>query len=976
MGISLYPHNAEAYDALISLLSKTGKACVIHPTGTGKSFIAFKYCEDHPEQQVLWFSPSEYIFKTQCENLAATGAVIPQNITFYTYQKLCKMTLEELEAIHGDALVLDEYHRSAARKWFQAVRVLLDRNQTASLIGLTATPIRYLDDCMDTSELLFESNVASEISLGEAIARGILPAPKYVISVISFQQELDRYQKKLQKLNNKEQYLRAESILEQLRREIANAEGIEETFEKHLADRTGKYLVFCANREHMLEVKGKARGWLKRIDQKAHFYTAFSDDPETSKEFAAFKADASEHLKLLFCVNMLNEGVHVDDISGVILFRPTVSPIIYKQQIGRALSSGKNGTPLVLDIVANVYNLYSVDGLREEMREAVWYYKHENQEKKITHESFEVLDEVADVRKLFRQLDDTLSLPWERYYAAALEYAKTQDINRIRQDYTLPSGVQLGQWIQRQKKQMRAKNLTDEQMEKLGQLGLNPTPVKDLAWMDMYESLKNVYQKNGSCDIPNSYVDDENRPLGRWCQTMRSAYAEGKYVAPYKTELLKAIGFRFENNAAELAWDAAYSLLLDYVNQTHSLSIPRSYSVPGAHKINLSLWLKNQKSMEAQGKLREDRKEKLEKLGVVFEFNASEQKWMDAYKIAADYYHQHGNLDTGNPCIVDSFDLGYWLYSQRKNKKCLGSEKIALLNQIGMGWETKLEQLWNNGYKHLLLFREQFHHADVKLKYRSPDGFSLGQWCERQRKSCQNGNLSEEQIEKLERVGFPLAQKERQKEPQLSWKERYEIVRDYLASHPGDVDPVAEVKDVRIYQWIKHQQGKLRNGQVADPEEYRLLMDLRILDIQKKNTHWETMYQAAVHYFTEQGNTTPPEGFLVQGTKLRSWLAREQKIVDGYFRSERTAEQIEKLKKIGITKQTHNFHEERWNQKFERASEFVHQNGRLPKSTENRPCFRWIDDQKRKYQNGKLSHNQAESLRGIGVELGNQAARI
>ena len=82
MSIDLFPHNQEAYDSLLTLLETERKACIIHPTGTGKSFIAFKYCEDHPKQTIIWLSPSEYIFRTQCENLRNTGEVVPQNITF------------------------------------------------------------------------------------------------------------------------------------------------------------------------------------------------------------------------------------------------------------------------------------------------------------------------------------------------------------------------------------------------------------------------------------------------------------------------------------------------------------------------------------------------------------------------------------------------------------------------------------------------------------------------------------------------------------------------------------------------------------------------------------------------------------------------------------------------------------------------------------------------------------------------------
>lgn len=68
--IDLFEHNRTAYDSAVSLLSETGKAAVIHPTGTGKSFIGFKLSEDHPDKVICWLSPSEYIFRTQLENLA------------------------------------------------------------------------------------------------------------------------------------------------------------------------------------------------------------------------------------------------------------------------------------------------------------------------------------------------------------------------------------------------------------------------------------------------------------------------------------------------------------------------------------------------------------------------------------------------------------------------------------------------------------------------------------------------------------------------------------------------------------------------------------------------------------------------------------------------------------------------------------------------------------------------------------------
>lgn len=75
MSISLFEHNQTAYNAAVSMLAEVGKAAVVHPTGTGKSFIGFKLCEDNPDKTVCWLSPSAYIFQTQLENLkkAAEG---------------------------------------------------------------------------------------------------------------------------------------------------------------------------------------------------------------------------------------------------------------------------------------------------------------------------------------------------------------------------------------------------------------------------------------------------------------------------------------------------------------------------------------------------------------------------------------------------------------------------------------------------------------------------------------------------------------------------------------------------------------------------------------------------------------------------------------------------------------------------------------------------------------------------------------
>jgi len=94
--VELYAHNRQACELAVELLDRTGKAAVIHRTGTGKSFVGFQLCLDHPDQKICWLSPSEYIYKTQIENLSLlNNGHVPSNIVFITYAKLMLLSLDE-----------------------------------------------------------------------------------------------------------------------------------------------------------------------------------------------------------------------------------------------------------------------------------------------------------------------------------------------------------------------------------------------------------------------------------------------------------------------------------------------------------------------------------------------------------------------------------------------------------------------------------------------------------------------------------------------------------------------------------------------------------------------------------------------------------------------------------------------------------------------------------------------------------------
>lgn len=134
---------------------------------------------------------------------------------------------------------------------------------------------------------LFDGNVASEMILGEAIVRGILNPPKYIQSVFFYQEDLDKYTRRVRNAKNKAVCDADGRYLEALRRAIVMADGLDVIFDKHMTDRTGKYIVFCADKEHMDEMMLHTE-WFAKTDKKPHMYAFYTEDPTASKSFQAF----------------------------------------------------------------------------------------------------------------------------------------------------------------------------------------------------------------------------------------------------------------------------------------------------------------------------------------------------------------------------------------------------------------------------------------------------------------------------------------------------------------------------------------------------------------------------------------------------------------------------------------------------------------------------------------------------------------
>ena len=840
MSITLYEHNENAYYAAFTMLRETGKATVIHPTGTGKSFIGFKFCEDFPEKNICWLSPSEYIFRTQLDNLAADSGIAPENITFLTYARLMTLDDADINAIHPDLIILDEFHRCGAEQWGKGVQALLNTYPDAPLLGLSATNIRFLDNQRDMADELFDGHIASEMTLGEAIARNILKPPKYILSVYSFQKDIERYEGRVAKLRDPVRRDRAMDLLKTLRRNLEESDGLDAVFARHMPDRNGRYIVFCSSMSHMNRMISYVPEWFSSVDPNPHIYRAYSPDPATQAEFEKFRTDESDHLKLLFTIDMLNEGIHVTDVDGVILFRPTVSPIIYKQQIGRALSAGSEKTPVIFDVVNNIENLTSIGALERDFEDAVLRTGGTEQERRELLQRFQIIDEVRDCRQLFERLNDALAVSWEDMYQYAKSYYETHGDLRVPAVYKTADGYSLGAWIRTQRairKGTQHGALSEEQIAKLDAIGMFWTVrKKEDRWEEYYAAAEKYAAEYGNLKIPNRYMTPDGLPLGTWSKMMRQLYKAGR-LDPSRAERLEAIGMVW--TVEKVGWERWYQAAATYRQEHGNLDILSNYVTPDGLK--LGSWLVGKRQEYKEGVMKPERISQLEALGI--SWNQNSDQWDKFYRSAQEYYQEHGDIRPGPSYISpDGIRLGQWILRCRRDYKkgVLSESRVAQLESIGMIWDPRAER-WERNYRAAMDYYQTHGDLKVPAQYVDANGVGLDWWLKHVRKAYRDGALDREQIGRLEAIGMIWDPRVEQ------WEKNYQAALTYFRTH-GDLKVPCEYTDsdgLNLGQWIRHLRQAYRDGTLTD-ERISKLEDIGMIwdttDRRRKVVNLETQY--------------------------------------------------------------------------------------------------------------------------------------
>ena len=387
--LKLLPHNQQAVDkTMFHFKSGAQRAAIIHPTGTGKSYCIAAVAQQFNKVAVI--APNKYV-------LAQIKNVCGNSVEIYTYSKITKIS-----PTGYDLIVIDELHRMGARTWEVGVKNLLQVNPNAKVLGTTATPIRYLDNERDMAEDYFKGDVISQIELVDAMVDGILPVPHYVIGYYSLEFLNEILEVPRQELVQKA----LEEKIEAIRESWNKSNGVPGIISRHISQDTKRIIIFFKDILDLQNSKQTVIDWF--IKAGMNVYKTYEIHSKSQTNLNDFEQDGYEGVKLMFCVNMLNEGVHVSGVDAIVFLRATWSRNVWFQQMGRVMDAGKKKA-VVLDLVANARSIEDLAYIRNLQK--LYQQKVQSLGGQVGYvggahkiEDFDIIDYTEDIIKLLESL--------------------------------------------------------------------------------------------------------------------------------------------------------------------------------------------------------------------------------------------------------------------------------------------------------------------------------------------------------------------------------------------------------------------------------------------------------------------------------------------------------------------------------------------------------------------------------------------
>lgn len=910
MSMTLNPVNEAAFQKAVQSLETLNRAAVFHPTGTGKSCIAWKVVEAHPQTTFFWLvAGAQRLALRQAELTRYNGGTRPGNVRFCDCEKLAAATPEQwvrLGEQKPGCIVLDCYHELSAVCWAQSVQKLLRMCPQAKLLGLgvpNGAPV-----CAAAQEL-FADCIVSHMTVAEAMAAGTMPVPSaYAALLWPQEEELATLRARIKNLCMPKGDTSLRVQYEELSWSLRQVENLTVLLPRLLSDTSGHYLVLFESAAYQEKLGTELEQLLRTVDPAVRFYAADHACFADSAAVETFLSDTAPGPKVLLCVNAPGVQQPLEGLAGVILVRQSSLMSTFKQMLCRALVAAGSRSVPVFDLVAQFEGLGNGRTLQRDCTEAMTRAGSKTP-------GFRQERPMQQTYRLYGKLRREMEARWEVLCQAAADAAVKEGTLELPRSYTIHSGVPVGKWLELQRQVQagqRPGRLTAEQAAKLEKLGIRWNHRLEAAWEKGFASAQKYRTEHGDLLVPVRYRDKNDFALGEWIVYNRQRYLGGN-LTQNRIERLEAIGMVW--STSNDLWEQNYAAATQYYLEHGDLEVPIKYETPSG--FGLGVWLGAQRAAHKAGELPQEQVERLDALGMDWA-NRNDRKWMSLYDVAAAYYHEHGNLNVPSEYVTpDGVLLGKWVARQRyaylnpdRSSARVTPERKALLDKLGMVWEKY--DPWQERYDLALAYKTEHGDLEIPSVYKTADGVWLGSWVSRQRQTLNSGSsaLSSERRKLLRtlfkgerRPSDPAADHGTVRE--ANWERNFRSAARYARKYKHLLVPASYVDSdgVRLGVWISN----LRAARKNRPDSYQVtpahIKKLNSIGMvwDARDAKWGTAYQQAKAYYKAHGNLHAAANYKSDETGfcLGDWLRRMREW-DTTHDPKLTPERRAMLDKIGM----------------------------------------------------------------------------
>ena len=910
MSMTLNPVNEAAFQKAVQSLETLNRAAVFHPTGTGKSCIAWKVVEAHPQTTFFWLvAGAQRLALRQAELTRYNGGILPGNVRFCDCEKLAAATPEQwvrLGEQKPGCIVLDCYHELSAVCWAQSVQKLLRMCPQAKVLGLgvpNGAPV-----CAAAQEL-FADCIVSHMTVAEAMAAGTMPVPSaYAALLWPQEEELATLRARIKNLCMPKGDTSLRVQYEELSWSLRQVENLTVLLPRLLSDTSGHYLVLFESAAYQEKLGTELEKLLRTVDPAVRFYAADHACFADSAAVETFLSDTAPGPKVLLCVNAPGVQQPLEGLAGVILVRQSSLMSTFKQMLCRALVAAGSRSVPVFDLVAQFEGLGNGRTLQRDCTEAMTRAGSKTP-------GFRQERPMQQTYRLYGKLRREMEARWEVLCQAAADAAAKEGTLELPRSYTIHSGVPVGKWLELQRQVQagqRPGRLTAEQAAKLEKLGIRWNHRLEAAWEKGFASAQKYRTEHGDLLVPVRYRDKNDFALGEWIVYNRQRYLGGN-LTQNRIERLEAIGMVW--STSNDLWEQNYAAATQYYLEHGDLEVPIKYETPSG--FGLGVWLGAQRAAHKAGELPQEQVERLDALGMDWT-NRNDRKWMSLYDVAAAYYHEHGNLNVPSEYVTpDGVLLGKWVARQRyaylnpdRSSARVTPERKALLDKLGMVWEKY--DPWQERYDLALAYKTEHGDLEIPSVYKTEDGVWLGSWVSRQRQALNSGSsaLSSERRKLLRtlfkgerRPSDPAADHGTVRE--ANWERNFRSAARYARKYKHLLVPASYVDSdgVRLGVWVSN----LRAARKNRPDSYQVtpahIKKLNSIGMvwDARDAKWGTAYQQAKAYYKAHGNLHAAANYKSDETGfcLGDWLRRMREW-DTTHDPKLTPERRAMLDKIGM----------------------------------------------------------------------------